>query len=69
MAKEFSLDDVDFHQKETNEIDQLPSVTPSNTVAVETMGFFEGGTESTTNENMECDVDEEEGSAKTGVRF
>jgi hypothetical protein len=61
MAKEFSLDDADFNQKETNDIDQLPSVRPSTTVAVETMGIFEGKSESQETESiMECDDNDKE---------
>lgn len=59
MAKEFSLDDADFNKKENMEIDQLPSVRPSTTVSVETMGFFEGKPESQSDDlTMECDDDE-----------
>lgn len=59
MAKEFSLDDADFNQKETHDIEQLPSVKPSTTVAVETMGFFEGKPESQDDVSMmECDDNE-----------
>lgn len=54
MAKEFSLDDVDFNKKETMDLDQLPSVKSSATVSVETMGFFEGKPESDES-TMECD--------------
>lgn len=53
MAKEFSLDDADFNKNETKDIDQLPSVRPSATVVVETMGFFEGNSEPQA--AMECD--------------
>lgn len=60
MAKEFSLDDTDFQKKESDEMDQLPSVKPSNTVSVETMGFFEGKSEIDDNKAMECDNDEDE---------
>jgi hypothetical protein len=61
MAKEFSLDDADFNQKETNDIEQLPSVRPSTTVAVETMGIFEGKSDSQEVEStMECDDDDKE---------
>lgn len=59
MAKEFSLDDADFNQKETHDIEQLPSVKPSTTVAIETMGFFEGKPESQDDVSvMECDDNE-----------
>ena len=50
MAKEFSLDDVDFKTQETAEIEQLPFIKPSGTVSIETMGFFEGESNA-----MECD--------------
>ena len=53
MAKEFSLDDADFNKKETEDIDQLPSVKPSTTVVVETMGFFDGNSEPQM--AMDCD--------------
>ena len=74
MAKEFSLDDVDFAKKEEKVMEELPSVRPSATVAVESMGFFEGSDrmEETDENEMECD--DEETSAKGGgkkksVRF
>lgn len=68
MAKEFSLDDADFTQKESMDIDQLPSVRPSATVSVETMGFFEGNTELNINDSaMECDNDTKELNGKTDV--
>ena len=61
MAKEFSLDDIDFNKMETNDIDQLPCVRPSGTVAVETMGFFEGKSQSQDVESvMECEDSDEE---------
>jgi hypothetical protein len=61
MAKEFSLDDADFNKNEMNDIDQLPSVKPSTTVAVETMGTFEGKPESQEAEStMECDDNDKE---------
>lgn len=53
MAKEFSLDDVEFQAKEMTDMEQLPFVKPSSTVAVETMGFFEA--DNRTAEQMECD--------------
>lgn len=59
MAKEFSLDDIDFQKKETDEMDQLPSVKPSSTVSIETMGFFEGKSE-IDEKTMECDDDDDD---------
>lgn len=58
MAKEFSLDDVEFNQMETNDIEQLPCIRPSGTVAVETMGFFEGKDQSSESV-MECEINED----------
>lgn len=74
MAKEFSLDDADFNKKETNDLEQLPSVRPSTTVAVETMGFFEGKPESNDDvSTMECDDNEKalksEKSAEVGLSW
>ena len=60
MAKEFSLDDVEFNQMETNDIEQLPFIRPSGTVAVETMGFFEGKDQSSESV-MECEDTNEDG--------
>jgi hypothetical protein len=68
MAKEFSLDDADFNQKETNDIEQLPSVRPSTTVAVETMGIFEGKSDSQEVEStMECDDNDKESESEKDV--
>jgi len=55
MAKEFSLDDVDFQTKESNDIDALPFVKPSSTVAIETMGIFHGDSEANVAAQMEID--------------
>ncbi len=56
MAKEFSLDDVDFQTKETADIEELPYIKPSATVSVETLGFFEGD-DVPADARMECDTD------------
>ena len=69
MAKEFSLDDIDFNKMETNDIDQLPCVRPSGTVAVETMGFFEGKSQSQDVESvMECEDSDEERTKSSGKK-
>ena len=60
MAKEFSLDDVEFNQMETNDIEQLPCIRPSGTVAIETMGFFEGKDQDSESV-MECEDPKENG--------
>lgn len=59
MAKEFSLDDVDFQKKETEDIEKLPFVKPSATVAIETMGIFQGDSQANIETHMECDDSEE----------
>jgi len=61
LAKEFSLDDVDFQKKETEDIDKLPFVKPSSTVAIETMGFFQGDSEANIDlieTRMDCEDEE-----------
>lgn len=69
MAKEFSLDDADFSQKETQDIEQLPVVRPSATVAVESMGFFEGRSQAEreldVESTMDCDNDDSQDEGET----
>lgn len=75
MAKEFSLDDADFTQKEAMDIEQLPTIKPSSTVAVESMGFFQGNsvdqheTESTVMDVESEEEEEEEISSKKRVFY
>lgn len=80
MAKEFSLDDADFAKKEEKDLEELPEIRPSATVAVESMGFFEGTDRQEDAESavMDCeddgDQEEEEtptvkGKKKKTVRF
>ena len=59
MAKEFSLDDIDFQKKETEDIEKLPFVKPSTTVAIETMGIFQGDSQANIETHMECEASEE----------
>lgn len=55
MAKEFSLDDADFQKKEMNDIEQLPFIRPSATVAIETMGICQGDSQANIGMQMECE--------------
>lgn len=62
MAKEFSLDDAQFNKLETNDIEQLPCIRPSGTVAVETMGFFVGKDQESESV-MDCEDPSEDGAS------
>ena len=68
MAKEFSLDDADFAKKEEMDIEQLPTVRPSEIVAIDSMGICEGGeNQNNGNDAMECEESESESEEETQV--
>jgi len=69
MAKEFSLDDIDFQKKETEDIEKLPFVKPSTTVAIETMGIFQGDSQANIETHMECEASEEPKPVLTDVKI
>ena len=54
-VNDLMTDDVDFQTKESNDIDALPFVKPSSTVAIETMGIFHGDSEANVAAQMEID--------------
>ena len=63
FAKEFSLDDFDMTKMESDDMDNLPHILPSQTMLLESTGMLEGTEDvknSTDEENMSDEEEENE---------
>ncbi|XP_065559043.1 guanine nucleotide-binding protein-like 3 homolog isoform X2 [Artemia franciscana] len=58
MAREFSLDDSEFNAMETEDLEALPQVRPSQTVRVESNGIVDNVKEGDTDEELDDDDDD-----------